>query len=150
MAVAVCLPRGGKKQYLANVFGHSIEIANHSVRYNKITTLWPFPSDITSFNNRRCAAAGFAEAILSSFVGVQDLATGLLQNWIITCVQNKSLASRCAMDILPKNGKSTESRLKKTTVATCCSRMERLVGHPAVQIGFRDSIAIRITCENES
>ena len=122
------------------VFGHSIEIANHSVRYNKITTLWPLPSDMTSFNNRRCAAAGFAEAILSSFVGVQDLATGLLQNWIITCVQNKSLASRRAINILPKNGESTESRLKKiTVVATCRSRIERLVRHSAVPIGFNSN-----------
>ena len=121
-----CLSVGGKKQYSANVFGHSIEIANHSVRYEKITTLWPLPSDMTSFKNRRCAAGGFAEAILSSFVGVQDLATGLLQNWIITCVQNRSLASSTCNNNSSKTGESTESRLKQiTVVANCRSRTER-------------------------
>ena len=109
-----CLPPGdGKKHFLGNAFELSSEISNHSVRYKKSIrwglsqVTWP-PLIIGGALLQVSVQLG----ILAFFRGLQDLATRLLQNLIIICVQNRSLAFSTSNKGSFKTYESINSRIK--------------------------------------
>ena len=140
-----CLPGGGNKQYSANVLGHSIEIANHSVRYKKISTLCGL-SQVTGALLQDSMRLSFRLSLGTRFGTQGSFKTGS------SLVFKRGLSlPRRAIKILPKLVSQLSRGLKKNTVvANCRSRLERLVKQPTVRFSFRDSIAIRITCESLS